>query len=221
VEALQVRRERDYTDMLEDGLHYPWPAVAAHAAEAVAKLRRNDLAPKLVAMLDDPDPRSPVKEEIDNKPSLVVREMVRINHHRNCMMCHSPGNSEGASTEALKAPVPLPSDPLGTPINGYQSSFPELLARIDVTYLRQDFSMMQPVEDAAPWPEMQRFDFLVRTRVVTDEEAAAFKEALDKHEPGSPSAYQRAALSALRELTGKDAAPTAEAWRKVLASSSR
>jgi hypothetical protein len=31
------------------------------------------------------------------------------------------------------------------------------------------------------------------------------------------SPYHKAAVGALRELTGKDAAPTAEAWRKLLA----
>ena len=216
LEALQVRRERDYTDVLVTGLRYPWPAVARNSAAAVAKLGRTDLAPQLVAMLDDPDPRDPTTQEIDKKPALVVREVVRVNHHRNCMLCHAPGNADGASTEALKAPIPLPTEPLGTPVNGYQSSTPELLARIDVTYLRQDFSLMQPVEDAGPWPEMQRFDFLVRTRVVSEDEAAQYREQLDKREPGVPSPYQRAALVALRDLTGKEAGPTAEAWRKIL-----
>src|SRR5207249_4048220 len=100
--------------------------------------------------------------------------------------------------------------------NGYQTSFPELAVRLDVTYLRQDFSLMQPVEDANPWPEMQRFDFLVRTRTVTEDEASAYREKLGKQESGRPSPYQRAALVALRDMTGKDAAPTAEAWRRVL-----
>jgi hypothetical protein len=74
-----------------------------------------------------------------------------------------------------------------------------------VTYLRQDFSRLQPVEDAGPWPEMQRFDFLVRTREVSEDEAAAYREKLDKRAPGRLSPYHRAAQGALRELTGKDA----------------
>ncbi len=36
--------------------------------------------------------------------------------------------------------------------------------------------MFQAVPDANPWPEMQRFDFLVRTRRLTAEEAAAYRE---------------------------------------------
>ena len=71
---------------------------------------------------------------------------------------------------------------------------------------------MQPVADANPWPEMQRFDFLVRNRVLTDEEAKSFPAA--KTDTLSP--YQRFTLAALRELTGRDAAPTPEAWRRLL-----
>ncbi len=198
------------------GLRYPWPDVARRSAEAVAKLGRNDLAPQLVALLDEPDPRAPAAQEIDNKPALVVRELVRVNHARNCLLCHSPGNTDGVFGGHPEGPHPAADGSPGAPSNGYQSSAPDLLARIDVTYLRQDFSRMQSVDDPSPWPEMQRFDFLVRTRPVSEAEAAEYREKLDKREPGRPSAYQAAALGALRELTGKDAAPTAEAWRKVL-----
>jgi hypothetical protein len=216
VDALKVRRERDYTDILVRGLHYPLPSAARHAADAVAKLERTDLIPQLVGMLEDPDPRAPVAAEDGKKSTLVVHEVVRVNHHRNCLMCHSPGNTEGISADTLTAGIPLPNEPLASPSNGYQTSQPTLLARIDVTYLRQDFSLFQPVEDAAPWPQMQRFDFLVRTRPVTDDEAKEFREALDKREPGKLSPYHRAALTALRDMTGKDTEPTAAAWRKLL-----
>jgi hypothetical protein len=63
---------------------------------------------------------------------------------------------------------------------------------------------------------MQRFDFLVRTREVTEAEAAAYREAFAKAEPGRLSPYHRAALTALRELTGLDTEPTPEAWRRLL-----
>src|SRR5262249_11736875 len=111
----------------------------------------------------------------------------------------------------------VPNQPLQPPSGGYGiATSPDVLVRIDVTYLRQDFSVMQPVADAAPWPEMQRFDFLVRSRVVTEEEAEAYRDKLDRREPGRLPPYQRAAVTALRELTGRDAAPTAEAWRQLL-----
>jgi hypothetical protein len=216
VDALKVRRERDYTDVLVKGLRYPLPAVAQRAADAVAKLERSDLIPQLVGELEEPDPRAPTTQEEGKKSTLMVRELVRVNHHRNCLLCHSPGNADGVPQETLTAGIPLSTEPLAQPSNGYQTQFAELAVRLDVTYLRQDFSMMQPVEDAAPWPEMQRFDFLVRTRPVTEDEAAEYREKLDKREPGRLSPYHRAVLAALRDLTGKDAEPTAAAWRKLL-----
>ena len=76
--------------------------------------------------------------------------------------------------------------------------------------------MFLAVGDANPWPEMQRFDFLVRTRTLTEDEASAYRDAFAKDEPGRLSPYHRAALAALRELTGKDTEPTAEAWRRLL-----
>lgn len=212
VEAIKVRRERDYTEVLVQGLRYPWPAVASRAARAMVKLERTDLIPDLLNVLDDPDPRSPtMKDKV-----AVVRELVRINHHKNCVLCHAPGNTGSVSPDTLTAAVPLPGEPLPSPADGYRSSHPDVLVRIDVTYLRQDFSTYQAVADATPWPEMQRFDYLVRTRPVTEEEGTAFRESFTKNEPNKPTPYQRAALAALRELTGKDTEPTATAWRKLL-----
>ena len=118
---------------------------------------------------------------------------------------------------ALTAEVPIPGQPLPTPFQGYGSSSPDLMVRIDVTYLRQDFSAMLPVSVENPWPESQRFDFLVRERQLSCEEADDYRAQLSLKEPGVLSPYHKAAVSALRDLTGKDAAPTAEAWRKLLA----
>jgi len=146
-----------------------------------------------------------------------VREVVRINHHRNCLLCHAPGNTPSVSADVVTAPVPTPGEPFPSPSEGYGSfQQPDTLVRIDVTYLRQDFSMFQPVADAHPWPEMQRFDFLVRNRELTEEEAAVYQEKLGKREPGELSPYHRTALAALRDLTGRDTEPTAQAWRKLL-----
>jgi hypothetical protein len=216
VDALKVRRERDYTDVLLNGLRYPWPAVARRAADALVKLERADLVPQLVDLLDEPDPRAPAVREVGTKKVPVVRELVRINHHHNCLLCHAPGNTGNVAPDTLTAAVPIPNEPLPSPSDGYRSSSPDLLVRLDVTYLRQDFSVFQPVADASPWPEMQRFDFLVRTRVLAQEEADAYREKLSPGEPGRPSPYHRAALAALRELTGKDTEPTPEAWRRLL-----
>jgi hypothetical protein len=219
IEALRSRPKTDYTELLLRGLRYPWPAVARRAAEAAVKLERADLVPQLVALLDEPDPRAPVLQEVGKKTVPVVHELVRVNHHRSCLMCHAPRDTANVSSEALTAPVPVPGAPLPSPSEGYyQPSSSDLLVRVDVTYLRQDFSVYQPVADANPnpWPEMQRFDFLVRKRVLTDEEAEAYRAKLDRREPGRPSPYRRAVVAALRDLTGRDTEPTAEAWRRTL-----
>jgi hypothetical protein len=216
VEALKVRRERDYTDVLLRALRYPWPAVARRAGDAVVKLERSDLLPQLVDMLDEPDPRLPVIQEIDKKKVPVVHELVRVNHHRNCLMCHAPANTGTVSPETLTAAVPVPDQPLPSPSQGYQTTSPDVVVRLDVTYLRQDFSAFQAVEDANPWPELQRFDFLVRSRVLTEKEAESWRHKHEQREPGRLTPYQKAAVTALRELTGKDTAPTAEAWRHLL-----
>lgn len=212
IESLKVRRDKDYTDILVKGLRYPFPAVAKRAADAIAGTGRSDLIGELVAVLDSDDPRLPQEKG----KALVVREMVKVNHHRNCMMCHAPGTGDAVPSWAVTAEVPVQGQPLPSPSEGYRRSSPDLLIRIDVTYLRQDFSVMLAVADGHPWPELQRFDFLVRERTLTANEAATYREKLTPKEAGVLSPYHKAALAALRELTGKDTAPTAAAWRKLL-----
>jgi hypothetical protein len=210
------KRSADIDGLLLEALTYPWPAVAKNAADAMVHLKRTDLVPDLVDFLDRPDPRLPTIKEIKGKQVPVVRELVRINHHRNCLLCHAPGNTSDVTPQVLIAAVPLPGNPFPRDLPTYfEAGPPGLLVRVDVTYLRQDFSRMQKVPDAYPWPEMQRFDFLVRTRILTDAEAKKYQAEFAKVEKNSP--YRQAVLTALRALTGRDAEPTAAAWRKVLA----
>jgi hypothetical protein len=219
VEGLKPRREKDYTETLMQGFTYPLPAVSRRAAEALVKLDRQDLLERLVQVLESADPRLPVARKEAGKDVALVRELVKVNHHRNCVLCHAPGNTEGIPEGVLTVGVPLPNEPLPKPSQGgYQSSpsSPDILVRIDMTYLRQDFSVMMRVANAEPWPEVQRFDFLVRTRTLTAAEAQAYEPCCVDDEPGRLSPYHRAALFALRELTGRDAEPTAAAWRKML-----
>src|SRR5262249_15392687 len=107
VDALQVRRERDYTAILLEGFRYPLPAVARRAAEALIKLERKAVLPQLVPLLDEPDPRAPTVQEVNGKKVPVVRELVRLNHHHSCLLCHAPGNTSTVSPESLTASVPI------------------------------------------------------------------------------------------------------------------
>jgi hypothetical protein len=217
IDCLQVRRERDYEEILLQGFRYPLPAVAKRAAEALVQLERKDLIQQLVAVLDEPDPRVPKLQDVNGKKVPVVHELVRLNHHHSCLLCHAPGNTPNVAPETLTAAVPIPGEPLPPSSQGYNTpSIPDILVRLDVTYLRQDFSLLLPVADAHPWPEMQRFDFLVRNRELSEQEAKAFRDKLISREPGFVPPHQRAALAALRELTGRDTEPTAQAWRKLL-----
>ena len=170
IKALHKQDSGPATALLLKGLRYPWPSFAQNSAEAVVQLKRVDLLAELVKMLDEPDPRAPTASEVKGKKVQTVRELVRINHHRNCLLCHAPANTGNVAQDTLTAAVPIPQDPLPSPSQGYQNSVPDILVRLDVTYLRQDFSMLQAVADANPWPEMQRFDFLVRNRTLTDKE---------------------------------------------------
>ena len=213
LKALEKYTANDTKTLLLQGLNYPWPAVAENASQAIIHLKRVDLIPNLVSFLDQQDPRLPVIKEIQGQAKPVVRELIRINHHRNCLLCHAPGNTPDVTREVVTAAIPIPDEPLPGPSTYYVPTTPDILVRADVTYLRQDFSCLQEVPDADPWPKMQRFDFLVRTRILSEAEAKAYQAEFAKQKT---SPYRQAALTALRALTGRDAEPTAAAWRKVL-----
>ncbi len=213
-EALKSRREKDYAPILMTGLRYPLPEIAHRAAEALVTLDRTELVPKLVAMLDEPDPRLPVSRSVGGKEVQEVKQMVRLNHHQNCLVCH-PAADSTTPPEAVTAPVPVPGQPLSGFKEGYGQSQPDILVRVDVTYLRQDFSMMMPVLNTAPWPAVQRFDFVARTVPVTAAQAKVFQQQLAP-KAGTATPYQDALVLALRGLTGLDAAPTTQAWQQAL-----
>jgi len=240
--GLRIRRDQDYTAILLDGLRYPWPVVARRAAEALVRLERKDLLLHLIATLEAPDPRLPEQRE----GVWQVRELVRINHHRNCLLCHAPAKQNTLlrlrdpslktlqtlrdevskvlreaklreERENLLAPMPLPNRSFDQGKDTYRGDheMERILVRVDVTYLRQDFSAMLPVENAAPWPDFQRFDFLVRTRNMPAAEATALRQRLQPGAAGRVSPYQQAALFGLRELTGLEATSALE-WRRLL-----
>ena len=74
--------------------------------------------------------------------------------------------------------IPIPGLAFPTsPKDAYGSaqSLGEPMVRADTTYLRQDFSVLMPVTGATPWPDMQRFDFLIRKRIVEGKELATLQ----------------------------------------------
>jgi hypothetical protein len=208
--AIVALGERDLHACLPhllEGFRHPWPVIAENAAAALVKVDWREAAPALIDLLDAPDPRGPVTIERDGKKVQAVRELVRINHQRNCQLCHAPSNGR----DPVMGLVPSPAEPLPPSLSRvyYGGRNQDMVVRADITYLRQDFSAMLPVKDAKPWPEQQRFDFVVRTRILDEGEAAVLA-----HRPRAPQ--HDIALRALRELTGADFGIHAANWREAL-----
>lgn len=205
VAALKNRPRSLYRQVLLDGLRHPWPPVAAHAAEAIAELQDIDAAPQLVALLDKPDPRAP-SLTADNR--WVVREMVAINHLRNCLLCHASSHDVADLGRSL---VPKPGEALPR----YREGIKGDAVRADITYLRQDFSAMQFVPKPDKWPQMQRFDYIVRARELTAAEVNRYQNEKSGCDP-TDYPQRTAVLFALRELTGEDAGTSSTDWRRLL-----
>lgn len=189
IDVLHYRPREDYRPALLAGFRYPWPGVADNAAHALVRLRDVDAVPELVRLLDEPDPCAPFRDGDD----FAVREVVRINHLRGCLLCHAPSTSVRDRPAAL---VPSPSRAL--PIERYYDDANrqpgDVFVRADVTYLRQDFSALLPVDDAGSWPALQRFDFVVRTRRLDPAEV----ERLQR--PSAAYPQQLSVMVALNEL---------------------
>jgi hypothetical protein len=101
------------------------------------------------------------------------------------------------------------------PVVYYEQNFKGDAVRPDITYLRQDFSAMQWVEKPDAWPNLQRFDYIVRTRQLTPNEV---KRHVNERNPADLTQYaQRSSvLFALRELTGEEAGEDSAEWRRLL-----
>src|SRR5262249_52340142 len=181
-------------------------------------LRDREAVPHLVTLLGQPDPTLPVAVD---RTRTVIRDVVRADHLNNCLMCHAPSldGREPALGVDPNLTIPKSRQLASTDGRGWtrRTNIPAgqapLLIRADITYLRQDFSVQLPT--AVPGKaaeENRRFDFVVRTRLVSP-------KAADRQRPEAgdqPSYPQRdAVLFALRGLTGKDAGDGTAAWQKV------
>jgi sugar lactone lactonase YvrE len=204
--ALAKRPAEEYRDTLLAGFRHPWLPVIDHAAEALVTLQLRDTTPMLVALLDQPAPDQPAPRP--GREGLFVRELVRVNHFRNCVLCHAVSAN---ADDPVRGLVPR----LDQPISGgvaYYVGPDGIFVRADTTYLRQDFSAPLEVKNANPWPSVQRFDFVARDRQATYAEVRAQDTAASNH---LASEYHKALFFALRGLTGKDAGPSVEDWKRL------
>jgi hypothetical protein len=191
VRALADRPRQDYRTVLLDGLRYVWPPVADHAAETLVAIGDRAAVPWLKKLASEPAPTRAVLQYSSTGPSYVVPELVRVNHHSNCLLCHARSSSQ---TDLVRAAVPVRSQPLPPPTSSDYYDQGSTFIHADVTYLQQDFSVIQAVARHGPWPGYQRFDYLVRNRPATRSEAAQAGD-LDAAYP-----QRDAVLFALREL---------------------
>jgi hypothetical protein len=201
--GLEGRPSSAYLPVLLRGLRYPWPPVADHAAVAMRTLKPQEAVASLVDLLDLPSPSAPVLDAESKR--YTVCEVVRLNHLRNCLLCHAP--SADKFDGQVRGLVPTPGQPL--PVQYYESPDGDFV-RADITYLRQDFSVELPDKESQPWPEKQRFDFVTRWRKVPLDQMTARVQ--------TPSNYpqREAVLYALHGITGKDGGDSSDEWRKLL-----
>lgn len=203
LDGLLQRPSSLYLPVLLRGLRYPWPPVADHSAVALRTLQSQEAVASLIELLDLPSPSAPVFDA--KTKQYTVREMVRLNHLRNCLLCHAP--SANKNDGLARGLVPTPGEPL--PLTYYESPFGDFV-RADITFLRQDFSANLPVEDAEPWPNEQRFDFVTRLRTVSA------GEVTDLLASSANYPQRDSVLYALRGLTGEDGGDSSALWRQLL-----
>lgn len=171
-----------------EALKHPWEPAGLYAAHALVALEDSDAAPALRELADLPDPALPAR----NRDGVWQRrELVRVNHLRNCLLCHAPSVDR---RDLVRGPIPTPGEPLPEVYYGKSRSTVPMV-RADIVYFRQDFSTMHKVEKPNKWPEVQRFDYLVQTRQLSEEEA---EKALA--EGPKPSLRREAIRLALAQL---------------------
>jgi len=208
-------------DLAEPATPLDYLVIAAHPDDAELGVGGTILALKAqgarVGVLDltngEPTPHG--SPEIRQRETDAASAILGLDWRGN--LVEEPQEKLKLVTDNLRAPAPLPNRAFEQGPGGYRNDgdLDHILVRVDVTYLRQDFSALLPVEDAGPWPDFQRFDFVVRTRNLTESEAMALRKRLQPPQEGSLSQYHQAALFGLRELTGREATTPAD-WRRLL-----
>ena len=171
--ALDDRPRPEYAQVIGKGMNYPWAPVVERARQVrwkqLTKAARENSADSV---------RAPGAQDVrlvnigqraarpyqDEEGTWVMDELVKVNHLRNCVMCHQVSCD---TNDPLRGQIPSPGERLP---RIYYSSNKGNFVRADIVYLRQDFSVMLPVEDHGQWPQQQRFDFFVRTRPATGED---------------------------------------------------
>jgi hypothetical protein len=198
--ALRNRPPDDYRGILLDTLRYPWAPAVEFAAEALVNLNQTSAVPTMVAVLSELGPAIPLAGQAIGP----ARELVRINHVKNCLLCHAASVNSKDLVRAIVPDPDLPPPPSRKVAPPYYGGSSGVFARADVTYLKQDFSVVHEVANPGKRSPLQRFDYLARDRSTT----AGDRE----REHRSNDARRNAIAFALRELTGEDLGRDSQAW---------
>ena len=204
IQALKNRPATEFRSIILAAFNYPWVPAAQHAAEALVLMDDQGAIEPLIDLLGNRNPHWP---RMRSDGSYAVRELVKVNHMRNCLLCHAPSTNK---IDLVRGRIPYPNERL--PREYYHSNKGSYV-RADVTYIRQDFSLTQPVKNSGEWPEMQRHDYFVRHRTVSAAEA----NQLVQHLQQESNPYREAILFALRRLTKRDPGESTEAWQQLAA----
>ena len=88
ISMLAKRSREEYIAVLLAGFRHAWPPAATHAAEALISLNDQKAIPALEELLTEPGPSGLLT--VNGNPKSMVRELVRVNHLKNCLLCHAP-----------------------------------------------------------------------------------------------------------------------------------
>jgi hypothetical protein len=213
--ALANRPHKEFQSVLVQFLKYPWQSGSARAAHLLVELKIKDAVPDIRQLLEEPDINLPRTVVIDRHPQQAVPQLARINHLKGCMICHSPVNPvtvnglPRSGTFGRDFPVGSVPSPDGivpppfSPAYYYQQRSSDLMVRADITFLRQDFSVVQQVPKYGAWPTEQRFDFVARWLPVEEHQA---DQLCRTYQQNGISPQRQAALYVLEQLSGKETA---------------
>lgn len=210
VGALANRPLKEFQKVLLDAMRWPWQPAADHAAEAIVALQVKEVAPELITMLKEPDPKLPFTKEEKGEKATYINEVVRLNHLSNCLLCHAPSLSRD---DLVRGSIPIPGQEM-PPL--YYGGSTGQFVRADTTFLRQDFSLVQPVANPGKWPGQQRFDYMLRERLANAKEINLLQTLRKENKQNDPYPQRDAVLFALREIIGKDAGSHPEDWLRLL-----
>src|SRR5262249_26136001 len=121
---------------------------------------------------------------------------VKVNHLRNCLLCHAPST---ATSDPVRGFIPVPGEPIPVVYYGHNKGD---FVRADIAYFRQDFSVMERVDEPNKWPAVQRFDYLVRKRKLSDAPRSDGRAAEPRTSP-----HRAALLHAIGELVRQQESP--------------